>query len=175
MIRADDTRLSVHRGRGRNLRAGDSIAIEGDELGVELDAGAVRELCGPVRLPWPGLPVREAAAKLGVSTWTVYRWGKPAGREKESLKTLFEEARDGVFPGCGEDLEDGQWDAREMRVKGRPGLVEGRLRRVVGRVLTMDQYVNRADRKRDEVLFWSHGPVWPGDGGGGVWSAEWGE
>src|SRR5690554_1071486 len=37
-------------------------------------AEAVRMLCGPVKIPWPGVSVDEAAARFGVNRTTILRW-----------------------------------------------------------------------------------------------------
>lgn len=55
---------------------------------VVLDGWVLRELGGPVSIPYPGMPLREAAAKLGrseatVSAWLPVRVGKTVA-EKEA-------------------------------------------------------------------------------------------
>ena len=46
-------------------------------LGVE----DVLEWCGPVRIPWPGVPIEEAAARLGRHVETLRRWLPPEARQ----------------------------------------------------------------------------------------------
>ena len=89
-IRAGDTRISSAYGLVKYERLAREVGkapgsgacdIQEDDathvvgLGVE----DVLEWCGPVRIPWPGVPIEEAAARLGRHVETVRRW-LPPGR-----------------------------------------------------------------------------------------------
>ncbi len=206
VIRANDKRLRFHRIRrgeedleGRpiprpRLRSKDPVppsaappprALEGDWLGVHLDAEVVGRLCAPVDLPWPGLTIAEAAARFGVETTTIYRWSKPRGRERAAMTTLFAEARARERfesgPDAWLDAPPPRWDGRgrrprgslaeQMREKVAEIMRDRPVQRVRGKVLTIDRYVNRADRKRDDLRVWSPTPV---DPGGRIVSGPWG-
>ncbi|MBI1338046.1 MAG: hypothetical protein GC164_13950 [Phycisphaera sp.] len=65
VLRATDSRLACE------MRERDA----GREL-VVLGRGLVERLCSPVMIDWPGVCVREAADRFGVSTVTIWRWAK---------------------------------------------------------------------------------------------------
>lgn len=68
-IRASDSRLDelVYGGESAAMRA--RVAHE-----IEVDAYTLSALCGPVRIPYPGVPMREAAAMLGRDPASIKKW-----------------------------------------------------------------------------------------------------
>ncbi|MFG0285756.1 MAG: hypothetical protein ACF8R7_15170 [Phycisphaerales bacterium JB039] len=70
-IRANDTRIAW----ATHLSDADAAA-RGAPHGVLISSESVLELCGPVRIPWPGVDWRVAAARLGRSEGTIYHWIK---------------------------------------------------------------------------------------------------
>src|SRR5258708_96177 len=62
-IRASDSRITDYR-----AQFDDRVAwASGRAHTVRLDGEFLRVLCGPVRIPWPGVTIRAAAGALGRS------------------------------------------------------------------------------------------------------------
>lgn len=60
----------------------DAPEYDGPECAIEavhLTAGSVGQLCAPILIPWPGVPIDAAARTCGVNRTTIHRWAK-AGR-----------------------------------------------------------------------------------------------
>jgi len=159
VLRANDKRIDTH-------CAMDVVEfIEWDEdspqcavEAVELTGDAVRELCAPVRIIWPGVSIDEAARIFGVNRTTILRWGNSRAARKNRNNQYrkmsgFEDSQspaspDGVFPR----------EPYTTRTEGR---------------LVIDWYRkgNSQDLHRAIKRVWTPRPV---DPAGHVWAADWG-
>lgn len=78
-LRASDTRFGAHEWR-TDLQ--EQLAEEGQRHFLTLTGPRLRELCRPVRIDWPGVPVPEAAKLLGRDERTVWSWVKKGRLER---------------------------------------------------------------------------------------------
>ena len=96
-----------------------------------LTAESVRELCGPVVIPWPGVSIDEAAARFGVNRTTIHRWGRSksqtssaAAARQEGAYTYRSQGRlviDYYCKGNGTDLHRAEkrvWTPRALDPSG---------------------------------------------------------
>lgn len=98
-IRAGDRRLTEQFG---------VVAREDDvEMGlaheVLIDGAAIRRLCSPVSIKWPGVPLTEAAAMLGrhresLRHWLPVRPGRSRTARSDQSPDRYREIRDRRFP-----------------------------------------------------------------------------
>ena len=147
VLRAGDTRIDELAGEGKFRKGSGQLW---------LDAAAVRGLCGPVSIAWPGVGPAEAAGRFGVSEVTLWRWSKKMG-------AVAAKSKDAVAGG-------GPLGAPSLR-RVRGGGARGGCGGGWGGGLVRDLYVNRADRKRDEVRYWTQRPI---DPAGEVFTGPWG-
>ncbi len=81
-LRASDTRIEGAYGLGKYTEARREHVVTVTAGDVAGEGG----WCRPVRVPWPGVQIQEAAARMGRHVETVRRWlppGKRQGRERE--------------------------------------------------------------------------------------------
>ncbi len=78
-LRASDARIGAHEWR-TELQG--HFAMKGRNHFLTLTGERLRELCKPVRIDWPGLPVPEAAELLGRDQRTVWSWVKKGRLER---------------------------------------------------------------------------------------------
>jgi len=79
-LRASDSRIGAHEWR-TELQG--HFAAKGKNHFLTLTGDRLRELCRPVRIDWPGVPVPEVAKLLGRDERTVWSWAKK-GRLKRA-------------------------------------------------------------------------------------------
>lgn len=115
-----------------------------------LTRSVLEALCRPVSIAPPGVEVNVAAARLGVSRQTVWRWMSKADSQANK--------------------EQGKARRGNEHVLDAPFWV-GRVRSFAANGLVKELYANRADRKRDEVRYWTASPI---DPGGLIAMGDWG-
>jgi len=134
------------------LRANDKrIPDDNTQGAVALDAERVRAWCSPVKIPYPGVSLDDAACLFGVNRTTVARWANPI----DSQRTWWQEVQ------------------RQIREQGDLWYPPSTYL-VQGTHLMLEHFVNQANIKRSTTLVWTPG-IYGLDGGGEVWSADWGE
>lgn len=69
-VRASDTRLTSDNG----FAVHEEMFEDRQPHPVFLTGAGLRAVCGPVSIPWPGVPLQEAAARLGRSREALRRW-----------------------------------------------------------------------------------------------------
>jgi len=100
-LRASDTRIGAHElCEEFDMRC----AYKGYGHMVRLRGDRIRELCSPVRVLWPGVPVVEAAERLGRDERTVRSWVE---------KGVLEVDRDGVVGRRGR-VKHLVWSSRAL-------------------------------------------------------------
>ena len=80
-LRASDTRIGAWDTEG-DIEAAvrDGEGFRGAGHGITLSGSAVRSLCGPVRIPYPGVKLKDAAAMLGRHPEALRHWLPAAAR-----------------------------------------------------------------------------------------------
>lgn len=78
-LRASDSRIGAHDWRD-DLQA--DRVVDGEDHVLTLTGPRLRELCKPVTIDWPGVPLPEAAKLLGRDERTAWSWVKKGRLEK---------------------------------------------------------------------------------------------
>lgn len=83
-LRASDTRLTEH----YNAYVNEEAVQDAQEHEVTITGEAVRLLCAPVTIPWPGMPMKSAGDKLGVCERVIHQWVR-----RGKLEVAYESSR----------------------------------------------------------------------------------